>query len=85
MVSFQPGDQVQLRSGGAPMIVTNDNADGTVVCFWFSDAQDQLVWRSFPSADLEPIAASGIGPGATAFRRRLYDPGNTWPRNKEER
>lgn len=65
MASFRQGDQVQLRSGGAPMMVTNDNADGTVVCFWFSDEEDQLVWRSFPSAELEPVGNSSqipIGP-----------------------
>ncbi|RYF07107.1 MAG: hypothetical protein EOO31_07715 [Comamonadaceae bacterium] len=58
MDSFQPGDQVQLRSGssgGSPMLVTNDNANGTVVCFWFSDAQDQLVWRSFAKGDLKRV------------------------------
>ena len=68
MASFQPGDQVQLRSGGAPMMVTNDNADGTVVCFWFSDKEDQLVWRSFPSAELEAIRSAShipIGPATT--------------------
>ncbi|RYF22309.1 MAG: DUF2158 domain-containing protein [Comamonadaceae bacterium] len=67
MDSFQPGDQVQLRSGGCPMLVTNDNANGTVVCFWFSDAQDQLVWRSFAEADLKRVAtqprpAMHVGP-----------------------
>jgi len=53
MVSFQPGDQVQLREGGAPMMVTNDNKDGSVICFWFSQKEDQLVWRSFPTEQLE--------------------------------
>lgn len=57
MDSFQPGEQVRLRSGGCPMLVTNDNANGTVVCFWFSDAQDQLVWRSFAAAELERVAS----------------------------
>lgn len=55
MVTFKPGDQVQLRSGGAPMLVTNDNANGTVVCFWFSDAEDHLVWRSFETQELQPV------------------------------
>lgn len=75
MVSFQPGDQVQLREGGAPMMVTNDNKDGSVICFWFSQEEDQLVWHSFPTDQLEHTKSAGSpeacpsSPQGTAYGR----------------
>lgn len=64
MPHFHPGDQVQLQEGGPPMLVTNDNADGSVICFWFSETEDQLVWRRFRCDELRAAAANGPLPAA---------------------
>jgi len=38
-VAFQPGDVVQLRSGGPAMTVQEIRADGDVLCVWFDGKQ----------------------------------------------
>lgn len=55
MHQFKPGEKVRLKHGGPQMLVTNDNADGTVICFWFSESEDQLVWRCFRYEELLPL------------------------------
>jgi uncharacterized protein YodC (DUF2158 family) len=32
---FQPGDVVQLKSGGPPMTIDEVRTDGTLLCQWF--------------------------------------------------
>lgn len=58
MSQFKPGEKVQLKHGGPSMLVTNSNADGTVICFWFSEEEDQLVWRCFRCEDLRHWSSS---------------------------
>jgi uncharacterized protein YodC (DUF2158 family) len=51
-VGFQPGDVVQLVSGGPPMTVTAVVGDGEgVACRWFT-AAGQLKADDFPPAAL---------------------------------
>lgn len=53
-MEFMPGEKVALKQGGPSMLVTNNNQDGTVVCFWFCETRDKLVWQSFPCEVLRP-------------------------------
>lgn len=52
---FRPGNYVRLHDSETAMLVTNDNGDGTVICFWFCEQQDKLVWQKFACADLRSV------------------------------
>ncbi|SFE16270.1 hypothetical protein SAMN04489710_11684 [Paracidovorax konjaci] len=49
---FRPGAHVRPRDGDTRMLVTHDNGDGSVICFWFCETQDRLVWRPFACSAL---------------------------------
>jgi uncharacterized protein YodC (DUF2158 family) len=40
-IPFQPGDVVQLKSGGPAMTVDCIQEDGTLWCIWFADKANQ--------------------------------------------
>ena len=55
---FEPGDVVQLKSGGAKMTVKSVNGDD-VDCRWH-DKQDKVVEYVFPKAMLELVHKPAI-------------------------
>jgi uncharacterized protein YodC (DUF2158 family) len=54
MADFKVGDVVKLKSGGAPMTVTNPRTDtGKVECYWFWAADGTFHCQTFPPDALE--------------------------------
>ena len=51
---LRPGMYVRSRNGNTRMLVTCDNGDGSVICFWFCEERDRLVWQRFACGDLCP-------------------------------
>lgn len=39
-ITFEPGDVVELKSGGDPMTVVRVDSDGNVDCVWFAKTGD---------------------------------------------
>jgi uncharacterized protein YodC (DUF2158 family) len=52
MATFEPGDVVQMKSGGPIMTVEKVDVDGGVVCHWFGEKNKQEK-GTFPGVVLE--------------------------------
>ena len=59
---LRPGMYVRSRNGNTRMLVTCDNGDGSVICFWFCEERDRLVWQRFACGDLQPDMQPTSGP-----------------------
>lgn len=59
---LRPGMYVRSRNGNIRMLVTCDNGDGSVICFWFCEERDRLVWQRFACGDLQPDMRPGTQP-----------------------
>ncbi|MFD2300876.1 hypothetical protein QRO11_21660 [Paracidovorax citrulli] len=59
---LRPGMYVRSRNGNTRMLVTCDNGDGSVICFWFCEEGDRLVWQRFAGGDLCPDLQPGLQP-----------------------
>lgn len=59
---LRPGMYVRSRNGNTRMLVTCDNGDGSVICFWFCEKRERLVWRRFACGDLYPDLQPGTRP-----------------------
>jgi uncharacterized protein YodC (DUF2158 family) len=55
---MQPGDVVQLKSGG-PLMTVHAINDAGVVCTWFDKSNHKTA--TFPLSTLEPYTSHGIG------------------------
>jgi len=53
-MNFEPGDIVQLKSGGPAMTVSGTDADG-VRCVWFAEISGDVKTSVIPSICLELI------------------------------
>jgi uncharacterized protein YodC (DUF2158 family) len=64
---FEPGEVVQLNSGG-PMMTVEAAQDGAVTCKWF-DTNWMLLTSDFPAECLSarPEARSGVRPQASRY------------------
>jgi uncharacterized protein YodC (DUF2158 family) len=59
MSEFNPGDQVQLKSGG-PVMTVESAANGSVNCIWFEGKPQaqRVMSHSFPEVVLEKYEPS---------------------------
>ena len=58
---FQPGDSVQLKSGGPAMTVKKHDGNGDAVCVWFY-TNGECHEKEFPEFVLKAIPTEGAKP-----------------------
>ena len=57
-VTFEPGDVVELKSGGPAMTVIEVKEDG-VHCMWYGEAADELRTEIIPAICVEKASPLG--------------------------
>ncbi|BFO53561.1 hypothetical protein AVXHC19_03640 [Acidovorax sacchari] len=79
---LRPGMYVRSRNGNTRMLVTCDNGDGSVICFWFCEERDRLVWQAFHCSELSADAREQARP----LRRspRQIPPDQRRPRTQDD-